>query len=181
MTRAKRSRTCKVTRIHRFFNDNIRITVAHTLTVRGKVTSCRRLRCINRSNSAVAPHISTRRIHHVRSVFHPCCTTRYTVRANRCTNVDPLLHRLQTTNVRATIISGGPSPTIRGLATSCFRNLFSLTLNRRPRVQQGPTPSVILGTLGSSKLAPRRTICVNSSRVSVRATRGTKLSYLDIA
>lgn len=112
--------------------------------------------------------------------FGGCCKRRYLSRAGPCPSVVRLLARLGTHKIGATVMSGGLSSTMGRLSRHFFQNCVAATVNRVRNITGGPTPSVMRGTVGVLGASAGGTVCMKSSRISVRATRGAKLPYISI-
>lgn len=117
----------------------------------------------------------------VHSRFVPCCSRRGTSLDHPCPNVSRLLGALRRRKVVVTITSGGCRTTAQGLVTRCFPRVgFIRMLKRHRNVPTGPSPSVVGRVVAGTKIGRRSVLCMNSSGMSVRATRRTKMATVNI-
>lgn len=122
-----------------------------------------------------------RGILHVHSRFMPCCGLRGTSLDHPCPNVRRLLARLRRRRVRMTITSGGCRRTARGLVHRCFPSVRFATMFKRQRgMPAGPSPRIVRRVVKVDNMRGRRIICVNSSKMSVRAKLGTKIAAVNM-
>lgn len=123
-----------------------------------------------------------RGILHIHGRFIPCCSIRGTSGDYPCPNVPRLLRRLRRGKVVLTITSGGCRSTAIGLVSRCFPGVHFATIFKRQRkIGIGPSPAIIRSVLSVAQVSHRSILCIKSSKISVRATTGTKIATYKIA
>lgn len=123
-----------------------------------------------------------RGILHIHGRFLLRCSQRGTSRDHPCPKVPRLLRALRRGNCGLTITSGGCRTTARGLVTRCFPKVQFITMFKRHRkIGIGPSPTIIRSVLRVTNISGSRILCINSSKISVRATVGDKIASYKIA
>lgn len=147
-----------MSRIHHFIKGNIGGLVRHT----------------------VPSNLRGRGFRRIFTSFHGRCVVRGLSAARPCPNIVRVLRRLGSENGGVTMIDGGFCTTARTLYHRFFNSLMSITVNRHRSVRGGPTPSAMGRTLHRVGTSERDTICVNSDSISIVATGGDKVPYVDM-